>query len=499
MGSYDISLKGSNQILTPNIDALGYQGVIFKRHYTESLCTPSRAAFLTGKSSIHIGLQSSVILSGEPRGLPIDVKILPEYLKEIGYRTHIVGKWHLGIAKKDFIPTHRGFDSHTGHLGEFIDYFDFTRMTESYTRGFDFRCNESVYRDRVGQYATDVLTDEAMKIIRNHDTTSHPLFLYLAQAAVHAGNSDKPLQALARDVDKINHIRDPRRRLYAAMVKALDRSVGEIVQALDFKGILENTIIVFFSDNGGPTEGFHSTGASNFPLRGQKDGPWEGGLLGTALIWSPFLQKRHYVSNHVIHITDWLPTFLKTAGYTWSSRSSINALDGHSIWPTLTSSRPLRDREIVHNIDTIEGYTSYYTHGWKYINGTMWEGKHDSWLGNMPYETSPEAHQYENIVMNSITWRVLNPFARMHLQPNNVKSLRRRTSFHCQKKLWFSRECKPREAPCLFNVHTDPCEVNNVAHLLPDYLNLIQRRLQYLQEIWCHHPMFLEIQKQILH
>ncbi|XP_055692290.1 arylsulfatase I-like [Lutzomyia longipalpis] len=480
LGSHDLSLRGSNQILTPNLDALGYQGVILNRHYTAAMCSPSRAAFMSGKYSIHTGLQHLVILADEPRSHPLNDKILSQYLKEAGYQNHIVGKWHLGLARKAFLPTYRGFDSHVGFLGPYIDYFDFTHIASyrTYPAGFDFRRNESLYWDRVGEYATDVLADESSKIILNHNAAEGPLFLFLSQLAPHTANERDHLQTVPEDLAKVGHIKDPNRRKYAAMVIALDRCVGQVVEALKVKGILDNTFILFLSDNGGPTVGQHSNMASNFPLRGQKDSPWEGGLRGTALVWSTQLQKRHYVSEHLTHITDWFPTLSQMAG---AKSYKFKKIDGNDIWQTISLNRsPLR-REIVHNIDPIGGYTSYVRDGWKYVNGTTWGGTFDYWVGQMPFEESPKTPFYTKIVMDSPVWRALNPYATKNLKSKDIEEMRRKTKINCQRKIPPSRDCNPMEAPCLFYLEDDPCEVSNLAHFRPTRMAVIEKRLEEIQ------------------
>lgn len=154
------------------------------------------------------------------QGLGLDQKILPQYFKEAGYATSLIGKWHLGFYQKQFTPTYRGFDSFFGYLGPYIDYFDFTlkMFNKNYSRGFDLRRNSTVAHGNVPIYATDLFTNEAVRTIATHDK-SKPMLLMLHHLAPHAGNEDFPMQAPASEVDKFPHIADLKRRTLAGQTE----------------------------------------------------------------------------------------------------------------------------------------------------------------------------------------------------------------------------------------------------------------------------------------
>ena len=170
--------------------------------------------------------------------------------------------------------------------------------------------------DLHGKYSTDIITDEAIDVIKNfdHSKTNESLFLYVAHAAVHSGNPYNPLPAPDSVVSKFTNITDFNRRKYAAMLSALDDSVGKIVSQLERSNMLKDSIIIFSTDNGGPAAGFNSNAASNWPLRGVKNTLWEGGLRGVGVLWHPYMTKKGRVAQQRMHITDWLPTLLGSVG-----------------------------------------------------------------------------------------------------------------------------------------------------------------------------------------
>ncbi|GAB0100713.1 hypothetical protein DMENIID0001_167960 [Sergentomyia squamirostris] len=470
MGFDDVSFHGSSQILTPNIDALAYQGMILNRHYTPNLCTPSRASLLTGMNPVHTGMQHYVLGACEPYGLPLNLKILPQYLKPAGYRSHLVGKWHLGSARKAYTPTERGFDSFFGLYSGGFDYYNHT-VSEMDVFGYDFRRNLDITYEGLGKYATDLFTKESVKIIRQHNTAV-PLLLITSFNAPHAAISSIPLEAPANEIDKLNYIPDPDLRTYAAMVTRMDRGIGRIIKELDRKEMLSNSIILFYSDNGAPIRGLYSTRGSNFPLRGQKNSPWEGGVRVAAAVWSPMMEVRHGVSNQLIHNSDWLPTFLAMAG-----TRPVRNLDGFDIWPTLQKGLPSPRQTIIHNIDPIDGYSSFYYNGWKYINGTTVGGMYDGWLSFRSKYPNPLANNYPEVVMASDTWKSLSPFALRQLTPRSITKIRKNARIFCQPKVPYAMECNPLLGPCLFKIIDDPCELNNLITTFPLHAYLMKVRL----------------------
>lgn len=264
-----MSFRGSNQYFTPNIDALAYNGVILKNYYVPALCSPSRSTLMTGRYPTSTGMHHFVIDSDEPWGLPLKEKIMPQYLKEAGYETSIFGKWHLGFHRRAYLPNSRGFDHFFGFRGPYIDYWqhELHKLDRNYSQGFDMWENERASWETRGNYSTILITDKAIDYVEKYDS-KQPMFMYMAHEAPHTANEDDPMQAPPEVIDRFNYIEDPKRRVLAAMMTVLDDQIGRFVSALDKKGILHNSVIIFYSDNGAPTVGMHANGGSNYPFKG---------------------------------------------------------------------------------------------------------------------------------------------------------------------------------------------------------------------------------------
>ncbi|XP_052900354.1 arylsulfatase B [Anopheles moucheti] len=456
LGWNDVGFHGSAQIPTPNLDALAYSGIILNRYYVNPICTPSRSALMTGKYPIHTGMQHTVLFGMEPRGLPLTEKLLPQYLKDLGYSNHIVGKWHLGHYQLRYTPLQRGFDSHTGFWTGHHHMNDHTAV-EHGQWGLDIRRGYDVAYDLHGQYTTHVIGTESINIVQGHNK-SEPLFLYVSHAAVHSANPYDFLPAPDKTIAELGHIENYSRRKYAAMMVELDRTVGSLVDALQARDMLKDTIIVFSSDNGGAADGFNDNAASNWPLRGAKNTLWEGGVRGAGFIWSPLLQNVSRVSHQMVQVCDWLPTLYEAAGGDVSSLPTD--LDGISVWRELDTGAPTRRIEILHNIDDIWGTSALTVGNWKIVKGSHYNRTWDGWYG--PAGIRDEKAYSWDTVANSSAGQVM---VKLNMLPNRDRTtqLRRESTVSCGTGAHMENECNPLEKPCLFDVETDPCEYNNLA------------------------------------
>lgn len=342
-GWKDVGFHGSD-IRTPALDSLARTGARLEQFYAQPMCTPTRAALMTGRYPHRYGLQTIVIPSNGKYGLATDEYLLPEALKEAGYRTAIVGKWHLGHADRKYWPNQRGFDHQYGPLLGEIDYFTHSAHN---TRDW-FRNNEPV---REEGYVTNLIGSEAVKLVEGHDPKV-PLFLYLAFTAPHA-----PYQAPQEYLDRYVHVADPSRRAYAAMITAMDDEIARVLAALEKKKIRENTIVVFQSDNGGPRDA-KFTGevdmskstipADNGPFRDGKAMLYEGGTRVAALLNWPGRVKPGTVVDEPMHIVDMYPTLAALAG---ASIAKCKPLDGLNVWPAIAEGKPSPRTEVVYDIE----------------------------------------------------------------------------------------------------------------------------------------------------
>ncbi|CAH1277493.1 ARSJ [Branchiostoma lanceolatum] len=349
-GWNDIGYHGSF-IKTPNLDRLASEGVKLENYYVQPICSPSRCQLMTGRYQIHYGLQHSVITSDRPHGLPLDEVTLPQKLKESGYSTYIVGKWHLGFFKEEYMPLRRGFDRFYGYLTGGEDYWTH-RRPNLYAKdltayhGLDLRDQDLPVLDQNGTYSTNLFAHKAIEIILNHQQNK-PMFLYLPFQAVHS-----PIEAPKEYIEKYKNAKNTLVRIYAAMVTAMDEAIGNVTNALIKTGMWNNTVLIFSTDNGA-----RRNAGSNWPLRGWKSTLWEGGVRGVGFITSKLLKKGERKSDALIHISDWFPTLLRISGA--AASNATKPLDGFDIWDTLSIGTPSPRSEILHNIDPLHREAAY--------------------------------------------------------------------------------------------------------------------------------------------
>ena len=336
LGWADVGYHGSD-IRTPNIDQLARTGVRLDQQYVMPTCTPSRVSLMTGlfpsRYGVHGPAYGEVIDMGDPT--------LASIFRDNGYFTAINGKWHMGSPP--YTPLQYGFDSSYGYFDGQIDpYTHEYKMETDFTERRSWHRNDE-YLDESGVHVTDLITNEAIRIIE--EVRDEPFFLYIAHHVPHFP-LDEPSEWLSVYDDVFMH---PSRQLFAASVTHMDDGIGQIIDALERTGQRENTLILFISDNGGQfswhseteyhgnyADKPHSVLGNNFPLRGWKGSLYEGGIRVPALLnWPGQLDPG--VVEFPIHIADWLPSLCYLTGCKDALRPD---LDGHNIWPMVTGQQP---------------------------------------------------------------------------------------------------------------------------------------------------------------
>ncbi|MBI1374766.1 MAG: sulfatase-like hydrolase/transferase [Phycisphaera sp.] len=363
LGWKDVGFNGCTDIKTPNIDKLASGGAKLNQFYVQSMCTPTRAALMTGRYPYRYGLQTAVIPSVADYGLDTSEWLMPQALKEAGYTTAIIGKWHLGHADKKYWPKQRGFDYQYGAMIGELDYF-----THEEHGVLDwYRDNKQVKEEG---YTTQLIGDDAVRYIGEQDPTK-PFYLYLTFNAPHT-----PYQAPQEYVDRYKNIEEPTRRIYAGMVSCLDDEIGRVVAALDKRGIRDNTLIIFHSDNGGTFNAMFAgvmadvskikIPCDNAPLRDGKGSLFEGGSRVCAAANWPGHIKAGITVDGLIHAVDLYPTLANLAG---ASTAKCKPLDGVDVWSTISEGSPSPRSEIVYNVEPFRA--SIRTGDWKLIWRTM--------------------------------------------------------------------------------------------------------------------------------
>ncbi|NJL18753.1 MAG: sulfatase [Bdellovibrionaceae bacterium] len=343
MGYADCGVQGCTDFPTPCLDALANEGVRFTDGYvTGSVCSPSRAALMTGRYQQRDGVVDWV-RPDTKGGLNPGVPTVADYLRKAGYRTAMFGKWHLG-ERDALSPVSRGFDEFFGFLGGARSYYpdeptDDAAKEDRYQRLV--RGRDPVVET---EYTTYAFGREAVDFIKRQQGGSQPFFLYLAFNAVHT-----PMHAPADDADRFAEIPDGRRRTYARMLAAMDRTIGKVLDAVRETGAEENTLICFISDNGGPITRNAPNKSSNEPLRGGKGEAWEGGIRVPFFVkWTGRLQAGSVFREPVTQM-DLTATALALAGVEAAAEWPMDGLD---LMPILTGKQDMPQRTLYWYVPT---------------------------------------------------------------------------------------------------------------------------------------------------
>lgn len=357
LGYSDVGFNGAKDIKTPHLDALASKGTIFSAAYVpHPFCGPSRAGIMTGRYAHTIGAQFNLPPNSETIGKGIDVneKFISKMLQEASYKTALVGKWHLGAIDK-YHPNNRGFDDFYGFLGGGHNYHpkDYkTKYAAAKKRGvkviWDYLSplennGKKVTNDT--DYLTDVLSNQGVRYIETYSKQEKPFFLFMSYNAPHT-----PLEAKKEDLEKFINIKDKNRKTYAAMVYAVDRGVGKLVESLKASGEYDNTLIVFYSDNGGRKD----KGATNYPLKEGKGSVYEGGYRVPMFFHWNGVVPAGMIYNNPISALDLYPTFAKLAN---ANIPSDKILDGKDLWNDFMMNKEIHTNDNIFTMRHRNGFS----------------------------------------------------------------------------------------------------------------------------------------------
>ncbi|MCM8768214.1 MAG: sulfatase-like hydrolase/transferase [Candidatus Omnitrophica bacterium] len=418
LGYGDFSFFNQGLSQTPTLETLFHQGICLTQHYSASpVCSPARAALLTGRYPHRTGSIDTFEMHGLDRLAPDEIT-LADILKNDGYTTGLVGKWHLGAIEKKYHPTSRGFDEFVGFRGGWQDYY---RWHLFY--------NEKLGKSD-GRYLTDVFTEEAISFIRRHKR--EPFFLHLCYNAPHF-----PLQAPEEDLKPFLQEEGLGKGVayIYALVRRMDTGIGQILEELKKLGIENNTIVFFTSDNGPQFgEGEMSTTRFNCNFRGCKGNVFEGGIRVPMLIRWPGRLPGGKIVEAMVHFVDWLPTILEMIGI--ATPSGIKKLDGESLWSALQGSKNQAGKR-------------------------FWQ-----WNRLYPVRTS-------NIAMRDGDWKLVRPpiLATMKFPPE-MGLVDQEYTYHPGKitaifDLKFPEFLLEENPPLLFNLKEDPLETTDLSFRYP--------------------------------
>ncbi len=345
LGYSDTSVYGG-WVKTPNLQRMADEGLTFTDfHANSSVCSPTRAAFLTGRYQQRVGIVDVVASHLDTPPLDPQELTIAGMMKQVGYRTALYGKWHLG-KKRANNPVHFGFDEFRGYLDGYVDYHAHARQW-----------HHNLQIEPQQGYSTHLITENAIKFIEDH--TSRPFFLYVAHEAVHLpfqtpDDTPENRQPIPKEQ---RWARERIRPKYKVMLEEMDKGIGQILETLRRTGIAERTLVFFFSDNGAIGAG------SNKPLRGGKFSHFEGGHRVPAVAWWPGRIKAGTKNNDLVVAMDLMPTFAEIAG---ADVPPDRRLDGISIAKVLLEGKSLPTRRVFFGYEPKLG-TALRDGNWKMI------------------------------------------------------------------------------------------------------------------------------------